>query len=197
MKSANVQTQPLRTTYTGAIEQMAAEEGNPKLVMFLGSNIGNMEIEQAGDFVQALSGVMRSGDHLLIGLDMKKDPKVIQEAYDDPDGITAWFNTNMLLHLNREFGTNFQVSAFSHLAKYDCDTGAARSYLVSKEPCQISFSGSDETARIAKGEYISTEISQKYDDKLVREIFGSGNLEEKAHWHDEADYFRDYLFVKR
>jgi len=197
MKLANVPTQPLQTTYTGAIEKRASGAGNPRLVMFLASNIGNMELDEARSFIQELCDVMQNGDYLLIGLDMKKDPELTTAAYDDPEGITSSFNLNMLLHLNREFGTNFPVADFKHQAEYDERSGAARSYLISENPVDLSFSGINEQDHLVSKERISTEISQKYDDQLVAEVFCSCSFEQKGYWQDEKGYFRDYLFVKK
>ncbi len=197
MKLANVPTQPLQTTYTGAIEKMASGAANPRLVMFLGSNIGNMELDEARSFVRDLCEVMQKGDHLLIGLDMKKDPEIIKAAYDDPEGITSSFNLNMLLHLNREFGANFPVADFKHQADYDEKTGAARSFLICEKPFDLSFFGINERIHIQSKERISTEISQKYDDGLVAEVFGGCSFEQKGYWQDEKRHFRDYLFIKK
>src|SRR5690606_23365897 len=95
--------------------------------------IGNFTTEQAAQFLKRLVLPLSGEDMLLIGFDLKKDPHVIQEAYDDPHGVTAQFNLNVFARLNRELGANFDLGNFRHFASYDPVTGTMKSFLISTQ----------------------------------------------------------------
>jgi L-histidine N-alpha-methyltransferase len=135
--------------------------GRRKVLMFLGSNIGNFQKENALSFFRHLREVMNPDDMLFIGFDMQKDPRVIIAAYDDPKGVTAAFNLNLLTRINRELGADFDVSKFSHYAQYRPIECAARSYLISREQQTVNFQGLGRTIEFDQWEPIFMEISQK------------------------------------
>lgn len=131
-----------------------------KVILFLGSNIGNMEKEQAYDFCRTLRNYLQPGDIVLMGFDLKKDPQVILDAYNDKAGITAAFNLNLLSRINRELNADFIIENFTHYQTYDPIEGACRSYLISSENSIVTVSG--EPVHFTKDEPIFMELSQKY-----------------------------------
>ena len=130
------------------------------VVYFPGSTIGNFEHDVAMDLLRVMHHEAGKGGALLIGVDLQKDPEVIERAYNDAAGITAEFNLNMLQHLNRDYGANFDVEEFAHNANYDADKGRVVIELVSQ--ADQTFEVGDTTFNIADGEAILTEYSHKY-----------------------------------
>ena len=119
--------------YFEVMDKVESEDDCPNLVLFLGSNIGNFRPEWAIDILQHMNDHMRSGDKLIVGFDLMKDPNLIRAAYDDSHGITARFNLNLLTRINRELGGNFNVNKFGFYSFYNPVNGDVRSFLFSKE----------------------------------------------------------------
>lgn len=136
------------------------ERKNPKIVLFMGSNIGNFKDENAVEFLKLVKSHMTTGDALLVGADLKKNPKTILAAYNDKSGITKRFNLNLLSRMNRELKADFNVSEFDHYAFYDPASGASFSYIVSLEKQTVNIGGT--AIYFKKNECIHTEVSQKY-----------------------------------
>lgn len=130
------------------------------VVYFPGSTIGNFEREVAMDLLRVMHHEAGKGGALLIGVDLQKNPKLIEDAYNDADGLTAQFNLNMLTHLNRDYGSDFDVDAYAHSARYDPQQGRVVIELVSQREQSFSLGGT--TFDIADGETILTEYSHKY-----------------------------------
>ena len=147
----------------------ATSSKRPKVVMFLGSNIGNMEKEDAASFCKQLRRKLVPGDMALIGFDLKKHPKTILNAYNDKAGLTSRFNLNLLQRINRELNADFDLKQFQHYQTYDPLTGACRSFLVSLRKQQAHID--EVTISFARDEIIYMEVSQKYTveetDKLA------------------------------
>ncbi|HSN52050.1 MAG TPA: L-histidine N(alpha)-methyltransferase [Woeseiaceae bacterium] len=130
------------------------------VVYFPGSTIGNFTTDAAQDLLRVMHGEAGAGGALLIGVDLQKDPAIIEGAYNDSAGVTAEFNRNILRHLNREFGADFDLDAFAHSAEYNEDEGRIEIRLVSERDQQ--FTVGDESFLIGKDEAILTEYSHKY-----------------------------------
>jgi L-histidine N-alpha-methyltransferase len=130
------------------------------IVYFPGSTIGNFTNEAAEDLLRVMYGEAGAGGALLIGVDLQKDPEIIERAYNDSAGVTAEFNRNMLRHLNREFDADFDLDAFAHSAEYNEDEGRVEIRLVSEQDQEFSLG--DESFSIGKDEAILTEYSHKY-----------------------------------
>ena len=130
------------------------------VVYFPGSTIGNFTNELARELLQVMYEEAGAGGALLIGVDLQKDPAIIERAYNDSAGVTAEFNRNMLRHLNREFGANFDLDAFAHSAKYNESKGRVEIRLVSQKDQTFTLGG--ESFSIARDEAILTEYSHKY-----------------------------------
>src|SRR5690606_20752609 len=124
------QMEPVNDTYDGALSRLHMSP-EKKVILFLGASIGNFTVEEAAQFLRKLARPLKTNDLVLIGVDLKKDPRVILEAYDDPHGLTASFNRNLLTRLNRELGADFNPEDFLHFPYYDPQTGETKSFLVS------------------------------------------------------------------
>jgi L-histidine Nalpha-methyltransferase len=182
--------------YFEMIEELSREYKNRKIIMFLGSNLGNYNREQSIEFLKHMSGMMSQNDKLLIGLDLKKDPKVILNAYDDPHGHTENFNLNLLERFNRELGANFDKENFKHVPVYDPLTGAAKSYLVSVKNQTVLFKATGEEIHFEKWEPIYTEMSQKYDMHMMADFAERSGFIIEENFFDSRHYFVNSLWKK-
>lgn len=187
---------PIAQRHEDALRTVAEDRDHRHIFMFLGANIGNYSLLEAQAFVNNLAGAMRSGDLLFMGFDLKKDPRIIQAAYNDPRGITRSFNLNLLTRLNRDLGADFDLDAFEHAPYYDPETGAAKSYLVSLRNQDVHFDATHQTIHFDAWETIHTEVSLKYDLTTIEALARKANLEIVRHFADTRDYFRDILFRK-
>jgi L-histidine N-alpha-methyltransferase len=167
-----------------------------KVILFLGSNIGNLTDARAHDFMLKISESMNSHDKLLIGFDLKKKPEVIENAYNDPHGYTSEFNLNLLRRINRELGADFLIQKFKHAPEYDNDTGAALSYLESLDEQTVHIQATGNSYTFKRGERIHTEISRKYDVETIHKIAKDTGLIVKKTFYDSRKYFIDVLFEK-
>ena len=187
---------PIAHRHEDALHTVADDREHRHIFMFLGANIGNYSPLEAQAFINNLAGAMHSGDLLFMGFDLKKDPRIIRAAYDDPHGITRAFNLNLLTRLNRELGANFDIDAFDHAPYYDPETGAAKSYLVSLRNQDVRIEAMHRTIHFDAWETIHTEVSLKYDLAMIESLARKANLEIVRHFADSRDYFRDVLFRK-
>ena len=165
-----------------------------KVLMFLGSNIGNFQRDQAVDFFRQLRSVMNPNDRLFIGFDMQKDPRVIVRAYDDPQGVTAAFNLNLLRRINRELGADFDLSKFSHYAQYRPVECAARSFLISREKQTVHVEALKRSFEIEQWEPIFMEISQKYTEAMIEELAAASGFEIETEFFDGENFYTDSLW---
>jgi dimethylhistidine N-methyltransferase len=157
------------------------------VVYFPGSTIGNFEHDMAMDLLRVMYHEAGKNGALLIGVDLQKDPTIIENAYNDSAGITAEFNLNMLQHLNRDYGANFDVDEFTHSANYDPDEGRVVIELISQS--DQTFEIADTAFEIADGEAILTEYSHKYSlDGFATMASEAGFTVEKV-WTDSERLF--------
>ena len=159
----------------------------PALYAFLGSTIGNFEPDAAAALLTRVAHAMRPGDAFVLGADLRKEQSVVELAYNDPRGVTAEFNRNILRVVNREAGTNFDVDAFDHLAYYAPVEQRIEMHLVARTAQQIDVPGFGSVA-IASGESIRTEISCKYDRARIDELFEAAGLL-LAEWTTDAQSY--------
>ena len=188
---------PINKRYEDAIRILHQEDPVRKVFLFLGANIGNFTLPDAHAFVKKISSGMHPGDQLLIGFDLKKDPRLIHAAYDDAQGITRDFNLNLLVRLNRELGARFQTDQFSHYPYYDPETGITKSYLVSQQEQDVYIEYFDRSFHFDRWEVIHTEISQKYDHTMIHQLADHAGLKITNHFHDTKKYFCDVLLGKQ
>lgn len=165
-----------------------------KLVLFMGSNIGNMHIEESVAFLKVVRSCLRKGDCLLIGFDLKKDPDIIIDAYNDKQGITREFNLNLLKRINRELNADFVTENFKHFPVYDPETGACKSYLVSTKKQRV-FIGDTEFVDFEAHETIDMEISVKYSIKQINEMARLSGFKPVEYFYDSKQWFADVLWT--
>ncbi len=170
------------------------QNDQPKMILFLGANIGNYTIGEGVKFLLTLSKEMTQKDSLLIGFDLKKDPRVILSAYDDAAGITRDFNLNLLNRMNNELGATFSIEQFSHYPFYDPASGAAKSFLISNMRQEVYIDALGKSFQFESYEAIQTEVSQKYDLPLIEEIASKAALEIVDVYYDAKKYFCDVVF---
>lgn len=182
--------------YFEVLEEVNRKNGRKKVIFFLGANIGNLELGQAEMFLRRIGSNMHPGDLLFIGFDLKKDPRVILDAYNDPAGITAAFNLNLLRRINRELNADFRLNRFRHWETYDPSTGATRSFLVSTAGQTVHIGALHLDVLFQPWEAISVELSQKYSLDGIEAMAAGSGFEVAHHFFDSRSYFVDSLWKK-
>ncbi len=178
-------------------ERLPAPPGTRTLVVFLGSTIGNFEPPAAAELLRAVRAALAPGDGLLLGADLKKEPAVLEAAYDDPLGVTAAFNLNLLARLNRELGAGFDLRQFAHRAVYDPALGRVEMHLVSRVAQRVPLAALGLELDFAAGESIHTESSYKFDRARVTELAQQSGFELTRTWLDGAERFSSNLLLAR
>lgn len=164
------------------------------IVYFPGSTIGNFTQDEAEDLLRVMYGEAGAGGALLIGVDLQKDPAIIERAYNDSAGVTAEFNRNMLRHLNREFRADFDVDAFAHSAEYNEEEGRIEIRLVSERDQQFRLGG--ESFSIGKDEAILTEYSHKYTLEGFAAMAATARFRVERVWMDAERLFSVQYLVR-
>ncbi len=164
----------------------------PKILMFMGSNIGNFDDQTAKQFLKKIKSNMQPGDRLIMGMDLKKHPGTILKAYNDASGVTKEFNINLLKRINRELGADFDVSSFDHYPSYNPISGITYSFLVSLKKQIVTIAGKQFLFK--EGEVVHTEVSQKYDLDQIMDLGLSSGFEKIEHFMDEREYFTISIF---
>ncbi|WP_441001352.1 L-histidine N(alpha)-methyltransferase [Fodinibius sp. SL11] len=186
---------PVFADYTSHFELPISGSNNQKQVVFFpGSTIGNFNPTEAKAFLKNIAEITGKDSEMLIGVDLKKDVEVLEAAYNDPQGITARFNKNMLMHINDELDANFDIELFDHHAFYNQEAGRIEMHLVSSQKQTVTIS--NQKIRFEKGESIHTENSYKYSLQEFEELVGGRYSVEKV-WTDERDYFSLQYLVKK
>jgi dimethylhistidine N-methyltransferase len=165
------------------------------IVYFPGSTIGNFTHDAAGELLQTMHAEAGKHGAMLIGVDLQKDPAIIEEAYNDSAGVTAEFNLNMLRHLNREFGTDFRLDAFAHRADYNRDEGRIELRLVSAAAQTVTVG--DESIRVDAGEAILTEYSHKYTLDGFAAMAKRAGFSTQRVWTDSEQLFSVQYCVRQ
>jgi L-histidine Nalpha-methyltransferase len=183
------------TTYQARYEEglvtahRAARTGERTLVLFLGSNIGNFDPEGARAFLCHVRASLSPEDTLLIGADLVKPEAQLLLAYDDPLGVTAAFNKNLLLHLNAALGANFDVGAFSHRAVWNADAARVEMHLVSRIAQEVAIPTAGLAFSLEQDESIWTESSYKYTPDGFKRLLASAGLAMRERWIDDEGQF--------
>ena len=167
----------------------------PRLVAFLGGTIGNFEPAQRAAFLSAVGDSLASGDALLLGTDLVKDPDRLVRAYDDAAGVTAAFNLNVLHVINRELGATFDVDGFAHVAVWDPDREWIEMRLRSLRDQRVDVPALDLTATFTEGEELRTEISAKFRQETVAAELAAAGLRLVHWWTDDPGDFALSLAV--
>ncbi len=176
--------------YRGVLSGMAGRLNRPKLILFLGSSLGNYEEATAIDLLGHIAKVMGPSDRLLLGTDLAKDKATLEAAYDDARGVTAEFNRNLLTRINRELGADFMPERFGHEARYRADLGRVEMHLVSLADQVVRVPGADLVVKFRRGESIHTENSHKYTVEALGRIAARAGFAEELSWTDRQGTFR-------
>ena len=163
--------------------------GGGRLVAFLGGTIGNLYPDARRDFLCRIAALLETGDQILLGTDLVKETRRLEAAYDDAGGVTAEFNKNVLRVLNREFGADFDLDGFEHVARYDAEAARMDIRLRSLAEQAVRLDGLDLTVRFAPGEEMRTEISAKFTREGLEAIYREAGLTPDGWFTDVAgDY---------
>ncbi len=192
----NIKIETKQGEYFQVLEDLF-NDSQPKIVLFIGSNLGNMEDEISENFILQLGKELQPKDKVLLGLDLIKSEAIVLPAYHDAAGITRDFNLNLLHRMNEELGANFDLNNFSHEPEYIEKEGIARSYLKSNIDQTVHFKSYGNSYQFDKGEKILTEISRKYNDEVLGKILNNSHLEIKHKFTDSKVYFADYILEKK
>lgn len=191
-KLPNLNFECLNGDYFDMLRKAAKISDRKKVVLFMGANIGNMNVQSARHFCVELKKLLSPNDILIIGFDLKKNPQQILNAYNDKAGITRSFNLNLLSRINRELDGNFDLAAFEHYVSYNPESGECKSYLISLKNQMVSIGNS--TIQFQKDEYIFMEISQKYSLKEIEELANQSGFEVIQNFTDEKKFFVDAVW---
>lgn len=189
----NIET--IQGNYFGVLNDIKTNT-TPKVIMFLGSNLGNLQDHEAQDFLIKLSNALQVGDKVIMGLDTIKPKDVVLPAYNDSQGVTKAFNLNLLNRINNELEADFEIENFDHSPEYNEETGIAKSYLVSKEDQEVTFNGDNIIFKFQKGEKILTEISRKYNDEILNSFLNNTKLKQISKISDSKNYFNSYILER-
>jgi L-histidine Nalpha-methyltransferase len=181
--------------YFAGLAELAKKPRSRTLALFLGSNISNFDQEDAVRFLKAMRSVLHEGDALLLGADLKKDPLVLEAAYNDALGVTSAFNLNVLARINRELGGNFDLRNFKHYAFYNVPLGRIEIYIKSLFDQLVRIEKLDLEVRFSVGELIHTENSYKYDAAGIDVLAASTGFERTHTWLDSRERFSSNLLM--
>jgi dimethylhistidine N-methyltransferase len=182
--------------YEGGLEFLKNYDNKKKLIIFLGSSFGNFIPEDGKKFLKKINSAMKVDDLFLIGLDLVKNKKTLENAYDDSKGITAQFNLNVLSRINDELDANFNLNNFIHYAKYNEDEQRIEMYLKSLVDQSVVISKINLSLTLKKNELIHTEHSHKYKLSQIKELMHQTGFNVKHIWLDENNYFTLTLVSK-
>jgi len=187
----------VRGTYEAGLARIAG--ARPKrgraLVLFLGSNVGNFEPARAAHFLRDVRSALEPGDGLLLGADLVKPEKDLLLAYDDPLGVTAAFNRNVLARMNRELGAEIDLTSFAHRAVWNAAEGRVEMFLVSRLAQTLRIPGARLEVRFRKGESIFTEASYKYVSSELSARVEAAGFTARRHFEDRAAGYRLSFFT--
>ena len=164
-------------------------------ILFLGSSIGNLDLDQAESMLISLREALQPGDSLFLGADRRKSAAILEPAYDDALGVTAAFNRNLLVRMNRELGANFDLHSFAHRAFFNAARSRVEMHLVSTSAQRVRLDTLDIDIEFREGETIHTENSYKYDDDALAMLAARAGFTLDARWQDSNGWFTDLLLV--
>ncbi len=180
--------------YFKTLETFSEKSDKKKVILFLGSNIGNFSEESALEFFRELRSVMNKRDFIFIGFDLHKNPKTILNAYDDSQGVTPKFNLNLLKRINRELAADFNIEEFSHYASYHPLERAARSFLISQKEQIVNIKSLGKSFNFQKWEPIYMEVSQKYNLEMIGKLARNSGFKVAENFFDENKFYTNSLW---
>ncbi|NEQ50453.1 MAG: L-histidine N(alpha)-methyltransferase [Leptolyngbya sp. SIO3F4] len=176
-------------TYDPALRALPTVQLATRMVMFIGSTLGNLSPEQCDRFLQQVSNALDSGQFFLLGIDLQKDIATVEAAYNDAQGVTAMFNLNMLRHLNYRYGGDFCLEQFRHEAIYNSTDHQIEMYLESQQDQTVTLKALDLKAQFAQGERLRSEISRKFNPTDMAQQLDSHGLKVLKTFTDEREWF--------
>jgi dimethylhistidine N-methyltransferase len=191
----DVEVVPHVATYEDGLREIAdgADAPGRTLVLFLGSNIGNFDRPGAEEFLRTMRAALNPGDDLLIGADLVKPEAELLLAYDDPLGVTAAFNRNLLVRINRELGGDFRLDGFSHRALWNADESRVEMHLVSRRRQRVTVPAAHIDIALAEGDTIWTESSYKYEPAELETLLGGTGFASVGRWIADEERFAVFL----
>ena len=185
-----VRVEPTVADYTDGLEQISNAGGFARrLVLYIGSSIGNFSPEEALDLLRRVRTQLGSGDGLLLGVDLVKEKDLLLAAYNDSSGVTADFNKNVLTRINRELSANFELNRFSHKAVWNASRSRVEMHLESLLAQQVSIAALGLDLRFARGETIHTENSYKFTPERVAALLNQAGFAVEEQWTDRQGWF--------
>ena len=181
--------------YFAGLAELGKKSRKRTLALFLGSNISNFDLEEALRFLRAMRSVLNKGDALLLGADLKKDPAILEAAYNDALGVTSAFNLNVLARINRELGGTFDLNKFKHFAFYNEAMGRIEIYIKSLFTQTVRIEKLDLEVEFSAGELIHTENSYKYDLQGIARLANETGFEVSHTWLDSQERFSSNLLL--
>ena len=183
--------------YHAALQRVRQERAAPgrTLVLFLGSSLGNLDLEERLALVREVRSLLNPGEGFLLGVDLEKPESVLIPAYDDPLGVTAAFNLNLLVRINRELGGGFDIASFRHRALYNRAAGRIEMHLESRRDQTVPVRALGIEVPFAAGETIHTENSYKFRVEQVRALAAETGFELRRTWTDSRGWFASNLLV--
>lgn len=181
--------------YQAGLRHVRRETHVPKLIAWLGSNVGNFERAAAGRFLGGIRDALAPDDRLLVGIDLRKDRETLEAAYDDGAGVTARFNLNLLERINRELDADFDLSGFRHYARWREDEGRVELGLECTASQRVTVKAIGLSLRVERGERIHTEDSYKYSFAEIRELAARARLSPERHWLDTSGRYSLHLLA--
>ncbi|MGC1298185.1 MAG: L-histidine N(alpha)-methyltransferase [Alloacidobacterium sp.] len=178
--------------YTEGLGQIEVD-GQRRMVLYIGSSIGNFEPADALQLLRDIRKELNPGEKLLLGVDMVKDTQLLLTAYDDAAGVTAAFNKNVLVRINRELGADFNPNLFRHQARWNEGCSRIEMHLESLIAQNVVIPALDLEVELQRGETIHTENSYKFRDEGVIEMLERADFHLSDHWTDEREWFGVYL----
>lgn len=191
----DIDIQPRTGDYFDVLHELS-QSNVPNLFIFLGGNIGNYNSEEAIELLKMFNSGMKKGDKLLIGMDLKKNPRIIQLAYDDPYGITKAFNMNLLTRINYELDADANLDQFDFYCHYNPQNGEVNSYLVSLKKQVFYSKALNRQFDFDKDELIWTELSRKYSFEEITDLAKTCGFTVSYNFTDCKHYFTDSLWEK-
>ncbi len=184
-------------SYEGGLEFIEKYDDKKNLIIFLGSSYGNFIPNDGKTFLQKINSTMKKDDLFLIGLDLVKNKKILERAYDDSQGITAKFNLNVLSRINDELDADFVLNNFEHFVKYNEKDQRVEMYLKSLVNQSVIISKANLSLKLKQGELIHTEHSHKYKISQIKELMEKTGFEIKQNWLDENEHYALILASKK
>lgn len=188
---------PLVGGYDEGLAKLDAQRTDPRLILFIGSSIGNFPLEEQVDLLSRIQAAMAGEDRFLLGTDMAKDPEVLLTAYDDPQGVSAAFAKNLLVRMNRELEATFDLDRFGYTVLYNQDEHRIEMYLESLEDQEVHIGALDLDVTFEAGQRLHTEHAYKYTEDVLDDLLAQAGLARAGSWYDQRGWFGVHLLEAR